>query len=281
MDLLGAHISTAGGISKAPARAAALSTRVMQVMTALPNRWEAKPISDGEVDAFRRECLTHGLTFVASHEAYLPNRATPDATLFQKSMRMFRGEVERCSRLGVDALCLHPGSATDGDRQRGIAQEAAAIAEAIPDAAPELIILLEMTAGGGNLLGATFEEIARYLDALPGGVAGRVGFAMDTCHLWAQGYDLTDLAALLDEAERIIGLDRLGMIHMNGSSGARGSRRDRHTAIEEGTIPLDAFSQIMNEPRLAGVPKILETPKGKDGEAEDRRNLETLRSLVR
>src|SRR5690606_28044662 len=110
MDYLGVHVSAAGGISKAVARAAALDTNVMQVMTAVPNRWITKPLEQSEVDAFRRERANHGIVFVVSHEAHLPNRATPDPVLLEKSVRALREEIVRCNLLGINALCIHPGS---------------------------------------------------------------------------------------------------------------------------------------------------------------------------
>jgi deoxyribonuclease IV len=279
-DELGAHVSAAGGVHHVHARAAAIDARVLQLFTKQPSRWAEPPLDAQVVAAFREERDRHGVRLVASHDSYLINLASSDPVLFERSYQSFRTELERCTVLGIEYLVTHPGNATGGDRGPAIARNGAAIARALAETGSPTVVLLETTAGGGTALGARFEELAGLRDAVPAAWRDRVGVCLDTCHVWAAGYDLRngyeDVIAAFDRA---IGLDWLRLLHLNDSTGALGGRRDRHAGIGEGLLGEEPFRRLLLDERLRAVPKVIETPKGDDHVASDRANLGRLRSL--
>lgn len=279
-ELLGAHVSAAGGIERAPGRGAAIGATAIQVFTKTPNQWRERRIRPRQAAQFREALAVHGLRAVVAHDAYLINLASPDPRLRARSMRAFRAELERCRRLGIDYLVTHPGNFMD-DRNRGIARNAAAYEHCLA-AVPGPAILVESTAGAGTALGSRFEELARLRDQVAADLRPRVEFCADTCHLFAAGYDLV---AAWDEVwetwDRVIGLGHLRCIHVNDSQGSLGSRRDRHAWIGEGRMGPEPFRRLMRDPRFTRVIKIIETPKGEDPERHDRRMLRRLRGYAR
>jgi deoxyribonuclease IV len=278
-DELGAHVSVAGGTPNAPARAAALDAAVMQVFTKQPNRWAERLVDDDEAAAFRAARADHGIHTVAAHDSYLINLASPDPALRRKSLASFTAEVRRCEDLGIEFIVSHPGNATDGDAARGLAQNADAISEAL-DAVPGSVrVLLEGTAGTGTALGATFEELAELVTRVGDRHPQRVGVCLDSCHLWAAGYDVRQVADLLERFDTVVGLRHLRLMHLNDSVAPFDSRRDRHADIGQGTIGDEGFAALMRHPSLRAVPKVIETPKGDDPTAADRANLARLRSF--
>ena len=281
-DELGAHVSTAGGIHRAPGRAGEIGAGVFQVFTKQPSRWADPTLDTDVVTGFRAAVKRGGAWFTASHDSYLINLASPDPMLWRRSTDCFRSELERGARLGLDAVVTHPGNATDGDADSGIERNAVAIAqvlEAVPDG-PR--VLLELTAGAGTSVGGTFEELHGIIRRLPGPAAGRVGVCFDTCHAWVGGLDLADdFDGVWMHADDTFGAHRIDLFHLNDAKAAFGSRLDRHENIGEGTIGLEPFRRLMNANRFRRVPKVLETPKGNDGVAADRRNLAVLRGLRR
>ena len=282
-DDLGAHVSTAGGVSRAPARAAEISSVVLQLFTKQPSRW-AEPVITPELAAeFRSERAAHGIRTVAAHDAYLINLATADNVLFERSCGAFCSELERCELLGIEFLVTHPGNATDGEMERGLVQNAAAIERALRQVPGNTQVLLETTAGGGKVIGARFEDLARIRALIPEDLRARVGVCVDTCHVWVAGYDLVaDYDAVIAELDALVGLANVRLFHLNDSVGAKGSKRDRHAGIGEGTLGLEPFRRILNDDRFRAVPKVLETPKGDDPKqyaAVDRENLARLRAL--
>ena len=278
--LLGAHVSTAGGVWRAPARAAELGASALQCFTKPVHRWAEPRLSADECAAFRREREAAGVRVAGSHDAYLINLATGDRSLFRRSLDAFRRELERATRLGLDFVVTHPGHATDGDRAAALRRNAAAIAEALAAVPGPVRVLVEGTAGQGSALGHTFEELAALLDAIPAPERDRVGVCLDTAHLWAAGYDLVHRFDEVFEAfDSLLGLDRLGALHLNDSRSARGGRRDRHEHIGRGALGDLPFRRIMTDPRFDAVPKLIETPKGDDPARWDRRNLARLRSF--
>jgi deoxyribonuclease IV len=280
MDELGAHVSTAGGVVRAPERAALIESAVLQLFTKQPSRWAEPTIDDTAAAAFRAECTGHGIAVLASHDSYLINLATPDPVLRERSEASFRGELERCRQLGIGLLVTHPGNATDGDVERGIARNAASIEAALQDSGGEVLVLLETTAGTGHSLGRSFEQLSAIIERIEPRVRRFVGVCLDSCHVWAAGYDLVgDYEGVIRNFDDALGLDRLRLFHLNDSVGGLGSRRDRHAAIGEGTLGDAPFRALMRDPRLAGVPKVLETPKGDDHTANDLRNLRRLRAF--
>lgn len=279
-DELGAHVSVAGGVDRAPARAAKIGASVLQIFTKQPNRW-AEPVVADEAEArFRDEAARIGIGFATSHDSYLINLASPDPELWRRSAECFRGELERAARLGLDAVVTHPGNATDGDRPAGIERNARAVAEALGAVPGRTRILLELTAGAGTSVGGSFEELASIIDGIPGPHRARVGVCFDTCHAWVAGHDLArDFSGVWMHVDDTFGIHRLELFHLNDARTPFGSRLDRHENIGQGTMGLRPFRLLMRDARFRSVPKILETPKGDDGVTADRMNLRLLRSL--
>lgn len=279
--LLGAHVSTAGGMRNAPVRAAEIEATAIQIFTKMPSRWAEKPIDPEDAVGYRTGCDEVGVVFACAHDSYLINLATADEVLRERSYASFRSELERSRDLGLDAVVTHPGNATDGDRERGLAQNAALIQRALEEVAEAPMVLLETTAGSGQVLGSNFGELAQLREAMSPDVRERVGVCLDTCHVFSAGYDLVGAYdEVFAEFDRIIGLEHLRLFHMNDSQKPFGSKKDRHAEIGEGSLGDEPFRRIMNDPRLAAVPKVLETPKGDDATAADRRNLARLRSYL-
>ncbi|HSJ25596.1 MAG TPA: deoxyribonuclease IV [Longimicrobiales bacterium] len=277
-DELGAHVSVAGGVGNAPDRAAAIGSVVLQLFTKQPSRWAEPTIADEQRDAYVEGVRRHGIQAASAHDSYLINLASPDPTLHARSLDCFRGELARCRTLDVPLVVTHPGNATDGDYASGIARNAEAV-EAALDAVPDVAVLFETTAGAGRVLGATFEQLADIVGRIDGRLQHRVGICFDTCHVWAAGYDLrTGYDDVMTRFDDVLGLERIRMFHLNDSLGALGSRRDRHVDIGEGALGDEPFRRLLLDDRLTSVPKVLETPKGEDHVAADRRNLERLRS---
>ena len=282
MQLLGAHMSIAGGHDRAIDAALKFEMSACQIFTKNANQWNAKPILPEAAQVFRDRYAASGLQALVAHDSYLINIASPDDALWEKSGLALKHELERCDQLGVPYLVSHPGGHVGSGVEAGIARVGTAI-NRIHDELPDgtAMILLETTAGQGTTLGRSFEELAAIIDRVAD--ASRVGVCLDTCHIFAAGYDIRDEAtygATMGAFDAIIGLERLKVIHLNDSKKGLGSHVDRHAAIGDGEIGLAAFGYVLNDPRLAMVPGILETPKGDDGE-EDRRNLATLRQMLR
>ena len=277
-DELGAHVSVAGGTATAPGRGAELDAVVIQLFTKQPSRWAERDVDEDEARAFRAAVDEHGIEVAAAHDSYLINLATPDESLLGRSRACFAGELRRSEALGLDFVVTHPGNATDGDRARGLAQNGEAIADALDEAPGRVRVLVEGTAGTGTALGVTFEELGQLVDRVGQRHPDRIGVCLDTCHLWAAGYDLRDLPAVLDRFDQEVGLEHLRFLHLNDSAKPFDSRRDRHADIGAGSIGEETFRQVMTSDRLLRVPKVIETPKGDDAVAADRANLGRLRS---
>lgn len=278
MDELGAHVSAQGGTPKAPGRAREIGAVVLQLFTKQPSRWAEPVLGPDVADAFRAARKEHGIHRVVSHDSYLINLATPNPALWERSLECFTGELTRCAALGVDLLVTHPGNATDGDTEAGIRRNARGVSEALGSVASGTRVLLEITAGSGTSIGATFENLSAIIDGIPGDLRSRVGICFDTCHAWAAGYDLVeDYDGVWERFDDVLGLDRLHLFHLNDSRHPMGSRKDRHAGIGEGTLGEEPFRRIMTDPRFRGIPKVLETPKGDDPVAQDRMNLARLR----
>lgn len=253
---------------------------MLQLFTKQPSRW-AEPVLGADVVAgFHEECRAHGIGAMAAHDAYLINLASPDDVLRARSFAAFCEELRRCALLGIPWLVSHPGSATDGDRASGIARNADELTRALETAGGTTTVLLETTAGAGSALGAVLEELAELRHRVSDQVRDRVGFCVDTCHIWAAGYDLReDYAGVTSAIDDILGVAHVRLFHLNDSIGALGSHRDRHADIGRGAIGAEAFGALVRDDRYASVPKLLETPKGDDAVAADRRNLGVLRTL--
>lgn len=279
--LLGAHVSTAGGVASAIDRACAIGCTAMQIFVKNNMQWFARPLGAAEVRAFREHPLRDSLRSVFGHSGYLINLAASDPALHKLSMRSLREELVRANQLALPFLVLHPGAHMGRGVEAGLEKVVASL-DAICGMIPEVKtrIALETTAGQGSSLGRTFEELAFILRGCR--EPERFCVCLDTAHLFAAGYDLGSDEGIMrtfDQFKKLIGFKRLAAIHMNDSKAGGGSRVDRHEHIGKGKIGLNAFRYIMREPCFRNIPKVLETPKGRDM-AEDVVNLATLRSLL-
>ncbi|MGI9090955.1 MAG: deoxyribonuclease IV [Gemmatimonadaceae bacterium] len=278
--LLGAHVSSAGGTHSAPARAKAIGGSAMQLFTKQASQWRERQCDDAEIAAFVGAMEDSGVAVVSSHDSYLINLASPKEDLRARSLASFMCELRRCDALRISFLVSHPGNYMD-DRDSGVGRNADAITEALECVPGTVKLLLETTAGSGTALGATFEELRDIIDRVATEQRGRVGVCIDTCHVYAAGYDLVaDYDGVIARFDDILGLDRLGMMHLNDSKHPLGSRKDRHELIAEGALGEAPFRRIMTDDRLAATGKVLETPKLDDAEATDTRMLARLRSYA-
>ena len=280
-DELGAHVSAEGGVQNAPARAAAIESASLQLFTKQPSRWAEPRIDAATAELFQAAREEHGVRFAGAHDSYLINLSSPDRALWGRSLSCFQGELRRCTQLGLDFLVTHPGNATDGDLEAGVLRNAEGVAKAVEEIGDgPTRILLEITAGSGTSVGGSFENLAVIIDEIPRAARERVGICFDTCHAYSAGYDLVDdYDGVWEAFDEILGLERLGLIHLNDSKHPFGSHKDRHETIGEGTLGPEPFRRIMQDERLKDVPKVLETPKGDDPVAADLANLNLLRSF--
>jgi deoxyribonuclease-4 len=279
--MLGAHVSIAGGVHKAPHNGKMATCEVVQIFTRSNSQWRARKLLPGEVEAFRRAQEETGVRVVCAHDSYLINLASPDRALFRKSCNALLEEMKRCDLLGIPTLVAHPGSHVGSGERKGLARVAEAL-NRVFDRTPSarVTICLETTAGQGTSLGYRFEHLARIVDQVEH--RDRMNFCLDTCHVFAAGYPIETRGGYrktMKAFNDMLGLDRLRVIHLNDSKRAFDSRVDRHEHIGRGCIGIEAFGFFLNDRRLAKVPKILETPK--KSHREDRMNLRTLRSLVK
>jgi deoxyribonuclease-4 len=279
---LGAHVSVAGGLATAFERAATLGCDTIQIFVKNANQWRARPLDDGEAAAFRAAHAAGRVGVVMAHASYLINLAATDPRLLALSVAALTDELERCGRLGVDGLVLHPGAHLGSGEAAGLDRAASSLDQALA-ALPGLRtrVLLENTAGQGSCLGHRLEHLASLRARLPAARRRRVGFCIDTCHAFAAGYPVADRAGWRDFVAEVtdrLGIQSLGCIHVNDSLRPCGSRRDRHAHIGEGLLGLETFARLLAEPALGAVPMILETDPGKDM-AEHARDLAVLRSL--
>lgn len=280
-DELGAHVSSSGGVHLAPSRAAEIESACLQLFTKQPSRWAEPRVDDALAGAFAAAREENGIDVAVAHDSYLINLSSPDPTLWERSVACFRGELERCTRLGLDYLVTHPGNATDGRFDEGLRRNSLGVARALEEVGEgPTRVLLELTAGSGTSVGASFENLAAIIAEVPASVRHRVGVCIDTCHAYAAGYDLVDAYdAVWAEYDRHLEGERLGLLHLNDSKHPLGSRKDRHETLGAGTLGPEPFRRIMLDPRLRAVPKILETPKGDDPVAADLANLRFLRAF--
>ncbi len=280
-DYLGAHMSIAGGLHKAVERAVAAGCGTLQVFTRSSNQWKGKQLSDKDAELFRRTFAASGLHEVISHDIYLINLAAPEGDTRSKSLAAFADEMASCAQLGISKIVMHPGSHTTDTPEKGLERVIAAFDQLFAQVPQyEGQVLLETTAGQGTNLGRTFEELQTIISGSRN--PDRFGICFDTCHTFAAGYNTATpegYADVMGQFDRVLGLERLQCFHFNDSKKGLGSRVDRHEHIGQGTLGLEPFRFILNDPRFATVPKILETPKG-DDDRMDQVNLALLRSLV-
>jgi deoxyribonuclease-4 len=278
--LLGAHVSSAGGVPEAPPRAATIQATALQLFTKMANRWAERDCADEECAAFRERLAATDVVATMAHDSYLINLASPDPVLRARSIASFTNELRRCAALGLDYLVSHPGNYMD-ERETGIARNAESINEAFAAAPGATVLCLETTAGSGTSLGATFAELAAIISRIDPAYRSRVGICLDSCHVYSAGYDLVnDYEGVFARLEDAMGLDRLRVMHLNDSKTPFASRKDRHELIAEGSLGELPFRRIMTDERLVRVPKVIETPKLDDATATDTRMLERLRGYA-
>lgn len=262
--LLGAHVSIAGGLDRAVDRATAMGCTAMQIFTRNASRWQAPPLSDRMIKAFRQARAVSNVHFVAAHSSYLINLASPDLGTRQRSLRAFRDELERSCRLGLDALVVHPGAHMGEGTDSGIATVVRSLRTVCSQTDAEVAILLENTAGQGTGLGAAVEELGEIVRAV---ADERLGLCIDTCHAFAAGYDVRTAAGyarLIDSVDQHLGVAKVQLFHLNDSKKDLASRLDRHEHVGQGMIGREGFRQLMRDGRFIHCPKIIETPPGEN-----------------
>ncbi len=282
MPKLGAHESVAGGLHKAFERISEVGGDALQIFTRNQRQWKPAPLKEEEVQLFRHAREKCGNMIVASHGSYLVNFATGKEELLEKSTTAFMLELQRCQELGVPYVVLHPGSHGGDGVEVGLSRFVAGLDGAIlKSETTDVEVLIETTAGQGTGLGASFEELGYIMENSK--CTDRLGICVDTCHIFAAGYDMRSpesYNATIGQLDAKVGLDRVKFFHLNDSKKELGSRVDRHEHIGQGAIGLAGFENLLNDPRFAGLPMTLETPKS-ENLAEDRENLKILRSLLR
>ena len=278
--ILGAHVSTSGGVSNAPLNARKLGVTAYQIFTKNQNRWEQKPLDTKEIDKYFRNYEDCGIECAVSHDAYLINLSAIDERKYQMSLDAFGDEMIRADQLHIPYLVMHPGSHLGAGEEAGIKKIAESFRKLF-DQQPDgkVRVLLETTAGQGTNLGYTFEQLAEMIKLID--CEERTGVCLDTCHIFTAGYDIrtkADYDETFRKFDEIIGIERLYAMHFNDSKKDFGTRVDRHEHFGEGFIGLVPFSFFLNDERWKNIPGLLETP----GEMEDyERNLNTLRSLIK
>jgi deoxyribonuclease-4 len=281
-QLLGAHTSTSGGVSKSVDLAEKLGFTTMQIFTKNNNRWFQKQLEEKEIEAFKTKLNNSKIKFVVSHDSYLINLCAKDKEILKKSRVAFLDELERCELLGIPHLNFHPGSHLGAGEDDGIKLIAESINIAHDKTRGFMVSsMLETTAGQGTAIGYRFEQLQKIIELVE--QKERMTVCIDTAHVFAAGYDIKDqknFKKVITEFDEIIGFERLKCFHMNDSKKELGSRVDRHEHIGKGFIGTEGFSNIMNDERLKEIPKILETPKGKE-QLEDLENLNVLRGLMK
>lgn len=260
-------------------RGAAIGCTAVQVFTSSPQMWKAKPVSDQMVNDFQDACARTGIDHVVSHDSYLVNLAAPDEAMREKSYGALREEMVRCGQYGIGWVVSHIGAHLGDGVPAGLQRAAELTKRLISETPSSVILLAETTAGQGSSLNSRFEEMGEFLDLC--GRPERLGVCLDTAHIFAAGYDIRTAEsyhATFEEFDRLVGLNAIRAIHCNDSKKDLGTRVDRHAHIGEGFIGIEAFNQLVNDPRFFDVPILLETPEAETMHAE---NLERLRGLVR
>ena len=278
--LIGAHVSPAGGPANAVQRGIERACRSIQIFNQSPRAWRPREYSDDEVADFRQAMADSDVDAMLIHAVYLLNCASEDEEIRGKSLAALTHALKAGAALGAHAVVLHPGSALKdgGAVDAALERAATVIAEALEES-DECVLHLEDTAGAGGTLGRSFEELARLIELAGGGK--RLGVCLDSCHLLASGYDIRTaegLSDVLDDFDRVVGLDRLGSLHVNDSVTPLGSNRDRHANLGEGEIGPDGIAAFLSEPRFEGMPVVFEGP-GAAGKAVERVDIENAIAL--
>jgi deoxyribonuclease-4 len=287
MGRIGAHMSIAGGLPRAVERAAMHGCEALQIFTRSASQWRARALPDAEVSGFRAALARSGIFPAVAHASYLINLATRSGALRAQSTASLGDDLDRAEALGLMGVVLHPGASTDGTEAEALNLIASALRSVLGERRRgRTMVLLEQTAGQGTSVGHRFEHLATIIDRAGG--SRRIGVCLDTCHLFAAGFDIASnrgYEATIKAFDRTVGLDRLRALHLNDSKKPLGSHVDRHEHIGQGTIGLAAFRRLVNDARFEALPMLLETPKTEGRTAVpavdplDAMNLDTLRRL--
>jgi deoxyribonuclease-4 len=267
---IGGHVSSSGGIHTAVDRAEAIGAEAIQVFTQSPRMWRPTNHDPANLERFKERAAEVGLHGVVCHALYLVNLSAPDDAIYEKSVAALRSSVDVACKIDADGVIFHVGSHLGAGFEKGLERVVPALLDCLESCNEKTWLLIENTAGAGGTIGRSIEELAALVDALDR--HPRIGICLDSCHLWASGYDVTDRAVLdgvLDQVDREIGLDRLRALHVNDSKTPLGSNRDRHDNLGEGLMG-DGLATFLSHPRLQGLPALLEVPgaddKGPDAE---------------
>lgn len=262
--LLGAHCSAAGGVFNALLSGAEIGCTTIQLFTANQKTWHSKPLTDEVIEKWNVALEATGIREVMSHDSYLINLGSPKEEVLTQSRNAFRKEIERCQALGIAYLNFHPGAALDDTVDnclKRISDSLKYFSKLLEHG--QTVLLLEATAGQGSVVGARFEELATIIEQVKSHLP--IGVCLDTCHLFAAGYDVRDRAcwdAVLKEFDSTVGLKYLRAFHLNDSMHELGCRKDRHASLGKGKIGLECFRVLMTHPKTRHIPKYLETPEG-------------------
>ena len=276
---LGAHISSAGGVFNVPKRGQDIGCTTIQMFTRNQTRWHSKPLSADEITKFHQAVEKTGIRPIVAHDSYLINLGSPENSKWKQSREAFDDEIRRAEELGIDYLVFHPGAHMNAGEAYGLGRISDALNLAL-DQTPEfrIQILIETTAGQGSALGYRFEHLAELIDKVED--KGRMGVCLDTCHVFAAGYELRSpegYKQTIEDFDRIVGLEMLKVLHVNDSKKDFASRVDRHADIGEGYIGMPGFFNLLHDERLRRLPMILETP---GPETQYTKNLGTLRRIL-
>jgi deoxyribonuclease-4 len=278
--LIGAHVSTAGGLAKAIERGCERGCESIQIFNQSPRMWRPTKYAPDDFAEFKEAKNDSPIEAVVIHAVYLINCASKDKELRKKSLASLTHALRIGDAIGAAGVVLHPGAQKGEPHGPSMKRAAKVIAAALRDS-DRCPLLLEQTAGHKGLLGRDFDETAELIDLA--GAGGRLGLCLDSCHLFVQGYDVTDedkLAAIVDEADEKVGLDRLRCLHVNDAAAPLGSCRDRHANIGQGEMGKSGLRAFLSEPRFVGLPATLETP-GPEKKGPDRKEVQAARRLRR
>jgi len=280
MKYIGAHVSAQGGVENAPINAYQIGATAFALFTKNQRQWVAKPLTPESIEAFRENCEKYGYQpfQILPHDSYLINLGNPDRDALQKSRNAFLDEMQRCEQLGLDRLNFHPGSHLNLISERECISLIAESINLALDKTKGVIAVIENTAGQGSNIGYRFEHLREIIDLVED--KSRVGVCIDTAHAYSAGYDLKSpggFQRVFDEFDKVVGFAYLKGMHLNDSKKELDSRVDRHDTLGNGTLGLDVFSELMNDPRFDNMPLILETPD-EDRWAEE---IKILKSLIR
>ena len=280
--LLGAHMSIAGGLEKAIIRGESIDCTAIQLFTKSNRQWQAEQLTEQNISLFKQTANESVIKNIVAHASYLINLAAQETLIYKKSIDALLQEIKRCEQLDIPYLVVHPGSAGKQNRVMALQKIALALETILNQTAGKTMILLETVAGQGTSLGVTFEELAEIRNAVK--TKNLIGICVDTCHIFAAGYDISSAGGYQEtwkQFDSLIGLSHLKVFHLNDSMKGLASRIDRHANIGEGKIGLEAFTLLLNDPRFVNIPKILETPKGEEDLQDDLKNMDILRKLLK